>query len=116
MGNKAAIALFGMSGLLLLFATYISLLPDVIESRAEIKINYSKDKLIDYLSENGIPSMIYYPIPLYKQEAFNKYVVKDYYLTNTEDLAKKVISLPIHTEIDSSNQEYIIDNLLNFFK
>ena len=50
MGNKAAFALFGMSGLLLLFSTYISLLPDVIESRAEIKINYPKEELINYLS------------------------------------------------------------------
>lgn len=50
MGNKAAIALFGMSGLLLLFSTYISLLPDVIESRAEIEINCKKDELISYLS------------------------------------------------------------------
>tara|TARA_Y100000766_G_C18902264_1_gene604001 strand:+ start:107 stop:652 length:546 start_codon:yes stop_codon:yes gene_type:complete len=51
MGNKAAIALFGMSGLLLLFSTYISLLPDLIESRAEIEINYSRAELINYLSK-----------------------------------------------------------------
>ena len=51
MGNKAAVALFGMSGLLLLFSTYISLLPDVIESRAEIEINYPKEELINYLSK-----------------------------------------------------------------
>jgi len=51
MGNKAAIALFGMSGLLLLFSTYISLLPDLIESRAEIEINSSKSELINYLSK-----------------------------------------------------------------
>ncbi len=51
MGNKAAVALFGMSGLLLLFSTYISLLPDVIESKAEIDINYPKEELINYLSK-----------------------------------------------------------------
>ena len=51
MGNKAAIALFGMSGLLLLFATYTSLLPDVIESKAQIEINSPKSQLIHYLSK-----------------------------------------------------------------
>jgi len=51
MGNKAVIALFGMSGLLLLFATYTSLLPDVIESSAQIEINSSKSELINYLSK-----------------------------------------------------------------
>tara|TARA_Y100000589_G_scaffold243017_1_gene230617 strand:- start:5668 stop:6210 length:543 start_codon:yes stop_codon:yes gene_type:complete len=51
MGNKAAIALFGMSGILILFATYTSLLPDIIESKAQIEINSSKSELIDYLSK-----------------------------------------------------------------
>ncbi len=51
MGNKAAIALFGMSGILILFATYTSLLPDVIESRAKIEISSPKPKLIQYLSK-----------------------------------------------------------------
>ena len=51
MGNKAAFALFGMSGLLLLFSTYISLLPDVIESTVEIEINYPKEDFINYLSD-----------------------------------------------------------------
>ena len=50
MGNKAAIALFGMSGILILFATYTSLLPDVVESKAQIEINSSKSQLIHYLS------------------------------------------------------------------
>ena len=51
MGNKAAIALFGMSGILILFATYTSLLPDVIESKAQIEISSPKPKLIQYLSK-----------------------------------------------------------------
>tara|TARA_B100000963_G_C22620613_1_gene669768 strand:+ start:213 stop:758 length:546 start_codon:yes stop_codon:yes gene_type:complete len=50
MGNKAAIALFGMSGILILFATYTSLLPDVIESKAQIEISSPKLQLIHYLS------------------------------------------------------------------
>jgi len=49
--NKAAIALFGMSGILILFATYTSLLPDIIESRVEIEVNTTKFELISYLSK-----------------------------------------------------------------
>ena len=77
--------------------------------------NNKRDRLKEHLSNNGIPSMIYYPIPLYKQEAFKKYVSDDFQLKITEELSKNVISLPIHTELESSNQDYVIENLLNFF-
>ena len=79
-------------------------------------LNNKRDELKEYLSNNGIPSMIYYPIPLYKQQAFTKYVSNDFQLPVTEELAKNVISLPIHSEIENSNQDYIIEKVLNFFK
>ena len=75
-----------------------------------------RNKLKEYLHKNGIPTMIYYPIPLYKQEAFSSYVDSNYYLKNTEELSKNVISLPIHTEIENSSQDFIIEKVLNFFK
>ena len=75
-----------------------------------------RDELKNYLQDKGIPTMIYYPIPLYKQEAFSKYVDDDYYLKNTEMLSENVLSFPIHTEIENSHQEYIINQVLNFFK
>ena len=50
MGNKAAIALFGMSGLLVLFATYASLLPDVLKSEAQVEVKIDKERAIKYLS------------------------------------------------------------------
>ena len=75
-----------------------------------------RDELKEYLHNKGIPTMIYYPIPLHKQEAFRKYVDKDYCLKNTEELSKNVLSLPIHSEIENSHQDYIINEVLNFFK
>jgi len=75
-----------------------------------------RDLLKQYLAHKGIPSMIYYPIPLHKQQAFKNYFNGDYFLKNTEVLAESVISLPIHSEIETSNQDYIIENVLNFFK
>tara|TARA_B100002052_G_C15802335_1_gene561742 strand:- start:91 stop:1224 length:1134 start_codon:yes stop_codon:yes gene_type:complete len=98
-------------------------IPKVIKNSTHVYHQYTlkiannkRDKLKEYLSDNGIPSMIYYPIPLYKQQAFKKYVSDDFQLIITEELSKNVISLPIHTELETSNQDYIIETVLNFYK
>ena len=79
---------------------------------------YSKlrNDLISYLKKQKIPSMIYYPLPLYRQKAFSKFIKKDFVIPNVEKLCSSVISLPIHTEVETSGQEYIIDKVLNFFE
>ena len=74
-----------------------------------------RDKIITYLKERGIPAMIYYPVPLYKQEAFSHYVDSGFEIQNIEMLCQSVFSLPIHTEIESSKQDYIIQEVQNFF-
>ena len=79
-------------------------------------LNGKRNELKEYLQSKGIPTMIYYPIPLYKQEAFSKYVTDGYYLNNTEELSQNVLSLPIHTEIENSYQDFIISEVINFFK
>ena len=75
-------------------------------------LNGKRDQLKNYLNDLGIPSMIYYPIPIHKQKPY----MNDQSLKNTEKLTNQVISLPIHTEIETSNQEYIINKVLKFFK
>ena len=75
-----------------------------------------RDNIINCLKEKGIPVMIYYPVPLYKQEAFSHYVETGFEIQNVERLCQSVFSLPIHTEIESSNQDYIIQEVRNFFK
>ena len=65
-----------------------------------------------WLLSGIIPSMIYYPIPIHNQVPYKN----NQSLENTELLSKEVISLPIHTEIENSNQEYIIEKIDNFFK
>jgi dTDP-4-amino-4,6-dideoxygalactose transaminase len=74
-----------------------------------------RDALIDFLRENKIPVMIYYPVPLYKQEAFSNYVNSDFKIANVEQLCRSVFSLPIHTEIETSSQEFIIQKVKDFF-
>ena len=78
-------------------------------------LNDKRDKLKEYLKLHGIPSMIYYPIPLYKQEAFAAYhdgISHD----ATETLCKEVLSFPIHTEMDEEVQGYIIRTVIEYFK
>lgn len=76
--------------------------------------NGKRDELQIFLKEKGVPSMIYYPIPLYKQEAFIKYFSGSTH-AGTEQLCKEVISLPMHTEMKDDVQEYIIAMVKSFF-
>ena len=75
-------------------------------------LNGKRDNFKSYLSDLGIPSMIYYPIPIHKQKPY----LSKQKLNNTDLLSNEVISLPIHTEIENSNQEYIIDKIIKYFK
>ena len=74
-----------------------------------------RDHLKEYLKQYNIPSIVYYPIPLYKQEAFDQFVKEDFELESTEILCREVLSLPIHTELKRSTQEYIISKIKRFF-
>jgi dTDP-4-amino-4,6-dideoxygalactose transaminase len=81
-----------------------------------IKVDESRrDQLKSFLSDFNIPSMIYYPIPLYKQKAFSSYYAGTG-LINTEALCKQVLSLPMHTEMDNEIQYYITNKVKDFFK
>ncbi|MDF1694590.1 MAG: DegT/DnrJ/EryC1/StrS family aminotransferase [Saprospiraceae bacterium] len=77
--------------------------------------NGKRDELKSYLASKGIPSMIYYPIPLYDQEAFKPFTEVTS-LPITEKLCKQVLSLPIHTEMDLEDINYVIQHIKSFFK
>jgi UDP-2-acetamido-2-deoxy-ribo-hexuluronate aminotransferase len=74
-----------------------------------------RDALRQYLAERGIPAMIYYPIPLYKQQAFAGYWAGGE-LPVTEYLCRRVISLPMHSELNPAQQDQIIEAVKSFFK
>ncbi len=76
--------------------------------------NGQRDTLRNFLTQRGIPSMIYYPLPLYRQEAFLRFSAKEFVLPVTEKLCSSVLSLPIHTEMNEKELEYIAENLLRF--
>ena len=75
-----------------------------------------RDPLRLYLNAKGVQNRIYYPIPLHKQKVFSKIVDSNYNLPNTNLLSATCLSIPIHTEIENSSQEYIVEQVLNFFK
>lgn len=75
-----------------------------------------RDALQAHLLHLGVPTMIYYPIPAHKQHMFAAFDVQDLHLPLSEQLCTEVLSLPIHTEMDEAQQQYIIDSVLSFFK
>jgi dTDP-4-amino-4,6-dideoxygalactose transaminase len=60
--------------------------------------------------------MIYYPIPAHRQNMFSKFNLGHLHLPLTEALCEQVISLPIHTEMDEQQLDYIIQHVQSFFK
>lgn len=70
--------------------------------------------LMKYLESKGIPSMIYYPIPLHRQEALGSARGKDYDFPTTEMLCKRVVSLPMHTELTEEQLGYISNTVIRF--
>lgn len=79
-------------------------------------LNGKRDALKQYLADNGIPSMIYYPLPLQQQEAFSNITRAAESLDTAAELAASVLSLPIHTEISHEQQDMVIDAIKSFFK
>lgn len=74
-----------------------------------------RDALKVYLEEQGIPTMIYYPVPLHLQIAYRKDGFGEGSFPLTENLSRTVISLPIHTEMKTEELEYICNALKKFF-
>lgn len=73
-----------------------------------------RESLSQYLAKANIPSMIYYPIPCHLQKAYSYYGYKAGDLPVTENLCSKVLSLPMHTEMNESQYSYIIETMKGF--
>ncbi|SHJ57446.1 dTDP-4-amino-4,6-dideoxygalactose transaminase [Pseudozobellia thermophila] len=76
--------------------------------------NGKRDGLARHLGEKQIPFGIYYPIPLHKQKAYadERYDENDFTVTNR--LVDEVISLPMHTELDDDQIDYITKTVIEF--
>lgn len=78
--------------------------------------NGMRNALRAHLSEQGIPNMVYYPLPLNGQNAFKNIVRTPGQLDVSTKLAQSVLSLPMHTELSKEEQKHIIASIQTFFK
>lgn len=75
-----------------------------------------RDALKKFLADNGIPSMIYYPLPLHLQPAYQNERCPKGSFPFAEKLSATVLSLPIHTEMNEAMVNYICDAIVKFCK
>ena len=67
-----------------------------------------------YLADKGIPSMIYYPVPAHRQKMFAAFSKLTVELPVTDWLTERVISLPMHTEMEEEQLNFITSNVLGY--
>jgi len=75
-----------------------------------------RKSLIDHLASKGIPAMIYYPVPLHMQKAYLDPRYKPGDFPVTENLCERVISLPMHTELDNEQLNHITKSVEEFLQ
>ncbi|WP_447642033.1 MULTISPECIES: DegT/DnrJ/EryC1/StrS family aminotransferase [Chitinophagaceae] len=73
-----------------------------------------RNGLQEYLQSKDIPSMLYYPVPAHKQEMFSSYGSASIKLPHTDYLTSRVLSLPMHTELDEEQLQYITSTILEY--
>ncbi|MFM7667331.1 MAG: DegT/DnrJ/EryC1/StrS family aminotransferase [Bacteroidota bacterium] len=75
---------------------------------------HNRDGLNEFLAEKGIPSMIYYPVPAHRQKMFESFGSASLSLLVTDWLTERVISLPIHTEMQTEQLELITKTVADY--
>ncbi len=78
--------------------------------------NINRDEVRRKLADKGIPSMIYYPLPMHVQKAYKDERYKEGAFPVSEELCKSVLSLPIHTEFNEEELKYIAETFINIVK
>lgn len=73
-----------------------------------------RNGLVAYLADHKIPSMIYYPVPAHRQKMFDSVGGSAFDLKTTDWLTERVISLPIHTEMDEEQLKFITEKVLDY--
>ena len=78
-------------------------------------LNDQRDNLRAHLEGRGVPSMIYYPLPLHFQKAYENERYPKGSMPVSELLSSEVLSLPIHTEMNAEDLGFIVENVKSFF-
>ena len=93
--------------------------PGVIEGGRSVWAQYviehdNRDGLQAHLTANGIPSMVYYPVPIHQQDFALSYAPAEGHLKVTEAASQHVLALPMHPYLGEADQDRIIDTVLGF--
>ena len=96
-------------------------IPEILPDRTHTFHQYTirtkyREELKKYLQNQGIPAMIYYPIPLHLQPAFKHLKYKKDDFPETEKASKEVLSLPIYSELSKKEQDFIVKKIKKFYK
>lgn len=75
-----------------------------------------RDRLKDHLKSQGIPTMVYYPLPMHLQEGFLGFGYKKGDFPVAERLCESVLSLPMHTELTHKQLDHICNSVISYFK
>ena len=70
----------------------------------------NRKKILNYLKENNIPVMVYYPKPMHQQTAYKEFTLNEN-LSASSALSRNVFSIPVHAYLTDLQLEYIIENL-----
>jgi dTDP-4-amino-4,6-dideoxygalactose transaminase len=74
-----------------------------------------RDELVEYLEKRGIPTAIYYPIPLHMQEAFGYLGCREGDYPVSESLSRRIVSLPVFPEMTFEERDMVIEAIDSFF-
>ncbi|WP_296166108.1 DegT/DnrJ/EryC1/StrS aminotransferase family protein [uncultured Brevundimonas sp.] len=100
-------------------APHVASVPHVIDGGVSIWAQYTiehenRDGLAAHLKDQGVPTAVYYPVPMHLQPAYARFSAGEGSLPVTERLKDRVISLPMHSDLDASTQGRIIDAVASF--
>lgn len=100
-------------------APHVASVPQVIDGGVSIWAQYTiehenRDGLAAHLKDQGVPTAVYYPVPMHLQPAYTRFSAGEGSLPVTERLKDRVISLPMHSDLDAATQERIIDAVASF--
>ena len=102
-----------------LLKDHVAAVPGVIDGGVSVWAQYTiehpqRDQLAAHLKAQGVPSAVYYPIPMHQQPAYAHHSVGPQGLAVTEAKSKVVISLPMHADLDEATQDQIVAAVRSF--
>jgi dTDP-4-amino-4,6-dideoxygalactose transaminase len=102
-----------------LLKDHVAAVPAVIEGGVSVWAQYTiehpdRDALVAHLKTQGVPTAVYYPIPLHQQPAYAHHSTGPQGLAVTEAKSKVVMSLPMHSDLDEATQDQIVAAVRSF--